>query len=232
AIPTLTRLEIMPREAVLFEPVESAQLRVIAHFSNGQQRDVTQLSCYEPTNRNVIADHDGLVRREKFGQATVLVRFLTRQLAVRLAFLPARPGFTWDSPQPENYIDRLNFAQLRKLQMNSSPGCDDRTFLRRVYLDVIGLLPTAEEAREFLADSSPDRRAKLIDDLLVRPEFAEHWALKWSDVLRNEEKVLDAKGVDLFFGWIRDWIAAGKPMDEFARELVTARGSTYENPPA
>ncbi len=232
AAPKLSRLEITPREAVLIEPAESVQLRVIAHFSDGQQRDVTQLACYEPTNRNVGIDHDGLVRREKLGEATVLVRFLSRQLPVRLAFLPARPGFTWSAPQPENYIDRLNFAQLRKLRMNPSPVCDDTTFLRRAYLDVIGLLPTAAEARAFLADSSPDKRSRLIDELLLRPEFAEHWALKWSDVLRNEEKVLDAKGVDLFFSWIRDWIAAGKPMDEFARELVTARGSTYENPPA
>src|SRR5262245_41827905 len=230
--PTLVRLEITPRDTVLIEPVESAQLRVIAHFSDGEQRDMTQLACYEPTNRSVVVDHDGLVRREKLGEATVLVRFLTRQLPVRLAFLPARPGFTWEAPQPENDIDRLGFAQLRKLQMNPSPLCDDPTFLRRAFLDVTGLLPSADEAREFLADRSPDKRARLIDDLLSRPEFAEHWAQKWSDVLRNEEKVLDAKGVDAFFGWIRDWIAAGKPMDEFARELITGRGSTYENPPA
>jgi hypothetical protein len=232
AAPTLVRLEVAPRDAVLIEPVASAQLRVIAHFTDREQHDVTQLACYEPTNRNVLVDHDGLVRRERLGEATVLVRFLTRQLPVRLAFLPSRPGFAWEAPQPENYIDRLSFAQLRKLQMNPSPVCDDTTFLRRAFLDVAGLLPTADEARDFLADRSPDKRAKLIDDLLLRPEFAEHWALKWSDVLRNEEKVLDAKGVDLFFGWIRDWIAAGKPMDQFARELVTARGSTYDNPPA
>jgi hypothetical protein len=228
----LVRLEVTPREAILVEPVESAQLRVVAYFAGGEQRDVTQLACYEPTNRNVVVDHDGLVRRERLGQATVLVRYLTRQLPVQLAFLPARPGFAWQAPTAENYIDRLSFAQLRKLQMNPSPPCDDTTFLRRAYLDAIGLLPAAEEARSFLADQSPDKRARLIDDLLVRPEFAEHWALKWSDVLRNEEKVLDAKGVDLFFGWIRDWIADGRPMDEFARELVTARGSTYDNPPA
>jgi hypothetical protein len=230
--PTMSRLEITPREAVLVEPIESVQLRVIAHFGDGQQRDVTQIACYEPTNRNVAIDHDGLVRREKPGQATVLVRFLNRQLPVRLAFLPARANFAWQAGHAENYIDRLNFAQLRKLQTNPSPLCNDTTFVRRAYLDVVGLLPTAEKAREFLADASPDKRSRLIDELLLRPEFAEHWALKWSDVLRNEEKVLDAKGVDLFFEWIRDWIAAGRPMDEFARELVTARGSTYDNPPA
>ncbi len=230
--PRLVRLEVTPREAVLVEPVESAQLRVVAHFSDGEKRDVTKLACYELTNRSVSVEHDGLVRREQRGQTTVLVRYLNQQLAVRLAFLPARPNFAWDAPQPTNEIDRLAFAQLRKLQMNPSVVCDDTTFLRRAFLDAIGVLPTADEARAFVRDTAPDKRAELVDTLLTRPEFADHWAMKWSDVLRNEEKVLDAKGVDVFFGWIRDWIAAGKPMDQFARELVTARGSTYENPPA
>src|SRR5262245_39196511 len=232
AAPSLVRLEISPREAVLIEPVDSAQLKVVAHFADGQQHDVTELACYELTNRSVNVDHDGLVRREKLGQSTVLVRYLTKQLAVRLAFLPGQPGFVWSAPEPVNYVDRLTFAQLRKLRMNPSEICDDATFVRRSFLDATGVLPIAEEARDFAADPSPDKRGRLIDSLLTRPEFAEHWAMKWSDVLRNEEKVLDAKGVDAFFGWIRDWIAAGKPMDQFARELVTGRGSTYENPPA
>src|SRR6185503_4859474 len=102
-------------------------------------------------------DHDGLVRREKPGQTTILVRYLNQQLPVRLAFLPARPGFAWQAPEPVNYIDRLVQAQLRKLQMNPSPVCDDTTFLRRAYLDAIGLLPDADEARQFVADHSPDK---------------------------------------------------------------------------
>jgi hypothetical protein len=228
----LAWLEVTPKEAVVSEPVETVQLRVVAHFAGGERRDVTRLACYEPTNRNVVVEHDGLVRREKLGQATVLVRYLTQQVAVRLAFLPARPVFVFKAPEAGNYIDKLTFAQLRKLQTNPSALCDDATFLRRAHLDALGVLPTAEDARAFAADTTADKRARLIDGLLSRPEFAEHWALKWSDVLRNEEKVLDAKGVDLFFNWIREWIAAGKPMDQFARELVTARGSTYENPPA
>jgi len=228
----LSRLEVTPKEAVVSEPAETVQLRVVAHFAGGEQRDVTQLACYEPTNRNVVVEHDGLVRRDKLGQATVLVRYLSQQVAVRLAFLPARPGFVFQAPDSVNYIDTLAFSQLRKLQMNPSAVCDDTTFLRRAHLDAIGLLPPADEAHTFVADAGADKRARLIDSLLSRPEFAEHWALKWADVLRNEEKVLDAKGVDLFFSWIRDWITVGKPMDQFARELVTARGSTYENPPA
>jgi Protein of unknown function (DUF1549)/Protein of unknown function (DUF1553) len=230
--PALVRIEVTPRQAVLSEPMDTAQLRVRAHFADGQQRDVTELACYELTNRSVTVEHDGLVRRDKLGQTTVLVRYLTKQLPVRLAFLPARPNFAWHAPEPVNYIDRLTFAQLRQLKMNPSAVTDDTTFLRRASLDCLGVLPTAEEARAFCLDTAPDKRARLIDHLLLRPEFAEHWALKWADVLRNEEKVLDAKGVDAFFGWIRDWIAAGKPMDQFARELVTGQGSTYENPPA
>jgi hypothetical protein len=228
----LVRLEVTPREPILIDPVESAQLQVTAHFADGSKRDVTGLACYEATNRNVAIEHDGLVRREKLGQSTVLVRYLTQQLGVRLAFLPAQTASTFSAPPAANYIDNLNFQQLKKLGMNPSPVSDDTTFLRRAYLDSIGVLPSADEAHAFLASQSPDKRSRLIDALLARPEFADHWALKWSDVLRNEEKVLDAKGVDAFFGWIRDWIAAGKPLDEFARQLVTGRGSTYENPPA
>jgi Protein of unknown function (DUF1549)/Protein of unknown function (DUF1553) len=223
---------VTPAESVVIEPADSVQLVVTAHFADGQRREVTQLACYEPTNRNVTISHDGLVRREKLGQTTVLVRFLNKQLAVPLAFLPARPGFAWNGPESANYIDELGFAQLRQLEINPSPVCDDTTFLRRACLDCLGVLPTADEARAFRDDRSPDKRAYLIDGLLARPEFGDHWALKWSDVLRNEEKALDAKGVDAFFGWMRDWVAAGLPMDQFARELVTGTGSTYNNPPA
>jgi hypothetical protein len=231
-LPPLVRLEVTPREAIVIEPAESVQLRVVAHFADGESRDVTELAFYELTDRNVEVSHGGLVQREKLGQTTVIVRYLTQQLPVRLAFLPSRPGFAVEAPPPVNYIDELVFGQLGTLQMNPSRLSDDSTFLRRVYLDVLGVLPTADEARQFVTDPSPDKRARLIDHLLTRPEFAEHWALKWSDVLRNEEKVLDPKGVDAFHTWIRDWIAAAKPMDAFVRELVTGRGSTYADPPA
>ncbi len=228
----LVRLEVAPPKAIVTEPADSVQLRVTAIFANGESRDVTTLACYELTNRNARVSAGGLVEREQLGQATVLVRFLDKQLAVPLAFVPARPDFVAQSPPAVNYIDELTFAQLRELLMNPSPTCDDATFIRRATLDATGLLPSADEARAFAADPRRHKRARLIDELLARPQFAEFWALKWSDLLRNEEKVLDAKGVDLFYGWIRDWIAAAKPMDGFVRELVSARGSTYEFPAA
>src|SRR5207247_5223508 len=104
--------------------------------------------------------------------------------------------------------------------------------IRRVFLDLLGLLPSADEARAFVADRQRDKRTKLVDTLLTRIEFADFWALKWSDILRNEEKVLDRKGVQAFQRWIRQSLAENKPLDQFVRELLSARGSSYLNPPA
>jgi hypothetical protein len=231
-LPRPIRLEAIPAEAVVVEPQESVQLRVAVHFADGTSRDVTTRACYEATNRHVTVSHGGLVERERLGETTVIVRYLNVQTPVRLAFIAARPDFAWHGPAPVNFIDELVFDKLRTLRMNPSDVCDDATFVRRAMLDCIGLLPTADEARQFVADPAPDKRARLIDHLVTRHEFAEHWALKWSDLLRNEEKVLDPKGVDAFYTWIRDSLAAGKPIDQFVRELVAARGSTYQVPPA
>jgi Protein of unknown function (DUF1549)/Protein of unknown function (DUF1553) len=146
--------------------------------------------------------------------------------------VPARPDFAWPDVPEVNYIDRHVFAKLRALRMLPAPLAADDVFLRRAYLDALGILPTADEARAFFKDPRPDKRARLIDRLLERPEFADLWALKWSDLLRNEEKTLDRKGVQAFHRWIRQSIADGKPLDQFARELVAAQGSTYANPAA
>src|SRR5262249_45973283 len=128
--------------------------------------------------------------------------------------------------------DRHVFARLRTLRLRPSDLCPDHVFLRRAYLDALGVLPTPSEARRFLADTRPDKRARLIDGLLRRPEFADFWALKWSDLLRKEEKVLARRAVRLFPGGARAAIAEGKPLNEFARELLAGRGSTYSHPAA
>src|SRR5262249_35822337 len=140
-------------------------------------------------------------------EAVLQVRYLDHHAAVQLAFVPAQPDFAWPAVPEANAIDHHVFAKLRALHLLPSPLCSDSVFLRRVYLDTLGVLPTVAEAREFLADVRPDRRVRLIDRLLERPEFADFWALKWSDLLRNEEKVLDRKGVQAFHHWIRQSIA-------------------------
>ena len=175
---------------------------------------------------------DGLVTSQRPGETTVIVRFLEKQTPVRLAFVPSRPNFKWSHPPESNFIDREVFAKLRTLRMNPSPLCADEVFLRRAYLDLLGLIPTDQEARAFMTDTAPDKRARLVDTLLCRPEFADFWTLKWADLLKLEERQLDKQGMKTFYQWIHESIATNKPLDQFARELVSARGSTYTNPPA
>jgi len=243
--PKLMRLEVAPAEKVLIEPESEVQLKVRAKFSDDTVRDITSLAVYEPGNGLAKVSPDGLVQRRGVGETTVLVRYLQCQEPVRLAFVPARPDFQWRRTPVNNYIDDHIFAKLRILRINPSELCSDGEFLRRAYLDLLGLLPTAQEARSFVVPPSggtnaSDRlqagrqmkRARLIDQLLERPEFADFWALKWADLLRVEAHSLDQKGVQNFHHWIRQSIAAHQPLDQFVRDLITARGSTYTSPAA
>jgi len=230
--PRLERLDVTPKEKTLIEPAGEAQLQVLARFSDGSVHDITSLAVYDSAGSAAKISHDGLVQRQSAGEATVLVRYLQLQQAVRLAFVPARPGFAWTKPPANNYIDEQVFAKLRTLRVNPSPLCSDEVFLRRAYLDLLGLLPSGEEARSFFADRRREKRPHLIEKLLERPEFADFWALKWADLLRVEAHSLDQKGVQAFHAWIRQSIATNKPLDLFVGELVTARGSTYTQPAA
>jgi len=228
--PRLTSLAVSPRAVTLVEPQRSVHLQVTATFSDGHRRDVTRLAVMEPSERNAEVTPEGTIRRLRYGEDTVIVRYLDRQVAVRVAFVPARPEYRWNGMPEANYVDRHIFAKLKRLRMNPSPVVDDTVFLRRAYLDLLGVPPTASDARRFLADNRPDKRARLVDRMLQRPEFAEFWAQKWSDLLRNEEKTLDRKGVQNFYAWIRNGIARNKPLDQFVREMVASRGSTYKQP--
>src|SRR6185369_2399366 len=165
--PKLKKIEVTPAEQMLIDPASTVQLRVRAEFSDGSQRDVTPMSVYDPANGLVKVAPDGLVRREGFGETTILVRYLDCQEPVRLAFVPARPGFKWKKTPANNYIDEQVLARLRTLRMNPSELCGDEVFVRRAYLDLLGILPTAEEARSFVSNRRSDKRSKLIDQLLV-----------------------------------------------------------------
>jgi hypothetical protein len=237
SLPRLQDLAVEPRDLVLVEPANSVQLKVEAVFSDGSRRDVRGLAVYDLSNQLAEVGHDGLVQRPprlrfEAGTTTVIVRFLDRQVPVRIAFVPARPDFVWQGPTPANFIDEHVFARLKELRINPSPAASDNVLVRRAFLDLLGILPTAQEAQAFCADSSTGKRARLIDELLERAEFADFWAIKWSDLLRNEEKTLDRKGVENFHAWIRSGIARDKPLDQFARELIASRGSTYLEPAA
>ncbi len=226
--PTLVRIEATPSEKVLLEPENKLKLSVTAHYSDGSSRDVNRWAIYEPTNLNVEVDELGNVESHQPGETVVNIRYLGMQAPVRLAFVAVRPGYVWSDPPTNNFVDEALRSKWKLLRMNPSDLCNDTVFLRRAFLDLIGLIPTEKEARDFLANTSSDKRRQLIESLLQRPEFADFWALKWADLLRVEEKVLDRKGVAVFHDWIRKSIVDNKPIDQFAREIVSSLGSTYE----
>lgn len=231
--PALTRLEVTPANKILFDPTDRFSVAAIAHFSDGTKRNVTHLAAFEFTALGVArANPSGEVVRENVGETVLLVRYLSQVAPVRVVFLPHRA-----IPDVQNFpvtteIDRLVLAQLQELRLKPADLAPDYVFFRRAYLDTLGILPSVAETREFLADTNSRKRELLIDRLLERPEFAEHWAQKWSDLLRNEEKALDRKGVAVFYQWIAAQLASDRPLNEFARDILAASGSTYANPPA
>lgn len=225
-------LEVSPQEALLDPTHDSVKVTATAVLKDGSRRDVTDLAVFESSSLLAETSNDGTVRLTGPGEVTVTVRYLEHQLPIRLALVPGRPDFEWTAPEPVNVIDELVFAKLRRLKINPSAVCDDATFVRRAHLDLLGVLPTAGEAQAFVTDEAPDKRPRLVDQLLTRPEFPIFWGLKWSDLLRAEEKTLDERGLKTYVEWIRHSLAENKPLDVFAREIVSARGSTYEVPPA
>jgi Protein of unknown function (DUF1549)/Protein of unknown function (DUF1553) len=232
-LPRLTRLDVTPTSRILFEPADHVKIDVVGQFSDGTSRNLTHLAVFEPTVAGAVnIAPDGTITRLRPIELNVVVRYLDFQVPVTVAFLPTRGEYVPLDPSSTHPVDQHLFTQLQSLRLSPSPAADDGMFLRRAFLDVLGTLPTAEEARAFLDDPSPAKRDRLIDGLLRRPEFSDFWAQKWSDLLRLEEKALDRKGVRVFHQWVRDAIDKGKPLNEFARELIAARGSTYQNPPA
>lgn len=229
--PQLVSLKVEPPHATVHAPETTASIRVTAEFSRGQKRDVTSLTVFESSATFVDVSSDGIATAEHAGLTTITARYLDQQIPVRLEFVPERPDFSFTSPPPAGFVDELVFRQLERLKINPSEICDDTVFLRRAYLDLTGLLPEPAKAQHFVQSDDPDKRARLIDELLDSSEFVDMQTLRWADLLRVDEKTLDQKGVQAFHGWIRESFAKRKPLNQFAGEIVAARGSTYEVPP-
>lgn len=233
SIVEVTRLDIFPSRQVLQPGCLRQQLVVTAHLEDGSQRDVTSLVCYETdTPTGVSVTEDGLVQVDGPMEVVVSVRFNEARAIGRLVFLPDRPEFQW-RPQPSaNFIDDLVHQKLQTLQIHPSEIADDATFLRRAYLATIGILPTVEETKAFLASTDDEKRTNLIDELVERPEFADFWALKWADVLRNEQKTMGIKGVWAFRRWLVRQIDRDVPFKQIAHDILSGNGATYTNPAA
>ncbi len=218
-------IEVEPAQR-LMRAGESQQLQVTAVDAAGYRRCVTAEAEYE-SNADAIArvDPQGLIEAGDVpGEASILVRYLG-QVAVCRVTHPQR-GIEFVRPPEANFVDRLVWDKLERLGINPSPPADDATFLRRVFLDTIGTLPTPDEAREFLADRTAEKRTRLIERLLQRDEYADYWTMRWSDMLRVDQDRTLPEGAVAMTRWLRQQIAENRPYDEFVQEILTARGNT------
>jgi hypothetical protein len=229
--PSLDRIVVEPEPHVM--PAESVeQLQVLAHYSDGSVRDVTRLTNFTSSEPGVVSVEGGLVRAGKLpGEATLTIRYMNHIVPWNTA-IPiegAVDANLYASLPRRNFIDGHVWDKLQTVGVVPSEPAADHTFLRRAYLDVIGRVPTAEEARAFLADKSPVKRDELVEALLARPEYADYWANKWVDLLRPNPYRVGIKPTMALDAWIREAFRENRPYDQFVRELLTAEGSAWRN---
>lgn len=228
--PRLNHIEIFPSEWTLDQPKENQQIVVMAVRDDGTTQDVTQYARYSSNDDQVVeVDDDGLITGVKPGETSVMIRYLGGVGVVHVKMpRPAIAASEFANFKPNNYIDELVLEKLKEVRIAPSDRAEDAEFMRRAYIDTIGVLPTAEEAKTFLDDKAPDKREKLVDRLLTRPEFVDYWTLKFSDLLRNNQQTKQDKGLQVYYRWIRDSVRDNKPWDQMARELMTASGSGFQ----
>ncbi|HMF15413.1 MAG TPA: DUF1549 and DUF1553 domain-containing protein, partial [Gemmataceae bacterium] len=233
AQPVLQRLEVLPGARTLTAPARGQQLAVLGHFSDGTVRDVTRLSVFSSSAPAIAeVNANGHVEFGRSGEVAILCRHQDQFASLRLTYLEPRPGFRWNGPVENNYVDRHVFAKLQSLSIRPSGSCTDEEFIRRAFLDLCGILPTPAEIKDFLARGAEDKRARLIDELLGRSEYADFWALKWADLLRLRSSTHRTKGVILYHQWLRRHLDNNTPFDRVTRELLTGSGNTFANPAA
>lgn len=231
----VARIEVTPRNVLVPRPGMNQQMIVTAFYTDGSQRDVTREAFVESGNIEVIeAGQHGLLHMLRRGEASVLVRYEGAYAATTLTVMGDRSGFVWSDPPTYNYIDELIYKKLARVKILPSDVCTDEEFVRRLYIDLTGMPPTADQTRAFLNSpgDSRARRAALVDALVGSGEFVEHWTNKWADLLQVNRKFLGEEGALALRNWIKQCVASNMPYDEFARQVLTASGSNMENPPA
>ena len=233
--PRVTRIEVSPHDPVVTALGSKQQVRVVAHYADGASRDVTHEAFVTSGNAEV-ADVDGaaMLTAVRRGEAPILARYEGAYAATTLTVMGQRDGFQWQQPETWSRIDELVATKWERMKVLPSGLSTDEEFLRRVYLDLTGLPPTADQTRAFMADETPTRekRAAVIDQLLASEDYIVFWTNKWADLLQVNRKFLGPEGSAEYRKWIREAIASNKPYDQFAREILTATGSNKANPPA
>jgi hypothetical protein len=230
---TVHNLEVSPAERVLARKGDSLQIRALARMSDGTTRDVTDLARYSSYDEGVAAvSDDGKVTAERGGESAIMVAY-GGFVKVSNVVVPVGPrAISLASLPRNNWIDGLADWKLEQLRIQPSGLCTDAEFLRRVSLDTTATLPSAEDARAFLRDHDPDKRRRLINRLLARPEYVDFETLKLADLLRVNSLFLSEEGADRYYRWIHDEVQAGVPYDQFVRDLLTGSGPNYHSGPA
>jgi WD40 repeat protein/mono/diheme cytochrome c family protein len=231
----VAKIEVVPRDPIVQAIGARQQVRVVATYSDGSTRDVTREAFLESGNTEVAtANKSGLMTAVRRGEAPVLARYEGAYAATTLTVMGDRTGFAWEDPPTWGRVDELVAAKWKRMKIAPSELCDDAEFIRRAYLDLTGLPPSAEAVRAFLADTTETqaKRAALVEQLIGSKEFVEYWTNKWADLLQVNRKFLGVEGAVAFRAWIRAQVEANVPYDQFVRSILTAKGSNRENPAA
>lgn len=233
--PELVGVSVEPRERT-YRKRATQQLRVEARYSDGSKRDVTRLADFVAQEKEIATvSENGLLRVGSLsGESVIVARYMGFVDAAHVTVPSDRtlPASRFKNLPTNNFIDELAYAHFRKLGLFPSEPCTDAEFLRRSTLDTIGVLPTAEEARAFLADPNADKRAKWIEHLLSRPEYSDYWANKWADLLRPNPDRVGVKSIFVLDQWLREQFRNNTPYDRFVREILLAEGSNHRDGPA
>jgi len=230
-VASVVAVDVYPPGAVLDGEGQSQQLNVRAKYSDGTDRDVSNLAYFMTSNDNSAqVEQSGQVTAANRGEAFLMARFGTHTVGTHFIVLPKGLQFQWADVPANNYVDELLYAKLKKLRIQPSGLCTDEEFLRRATLDIVGMLPTVEEYHRFLADTDPMKREKVVDELLSRKEFVELWVMKWAELLQiRTNQQISYKPMLRYYNWLQERIANNVPMDQMVRELLGASGGTFAN---
>ncbi|HET9321433.1 MAG TPA: DUF1549 and DUF1553 domain-containing protein [Bryobacteraceae bacterium] len=229
--PRLRTIRVTPEEVTLIGLGSKRQLSVSGTYTDGTTEDLTRKVQYTANDESVLdVSPNGEIAAKRAGETAIMVRTLGKAVAARIAVIETPPMKDYPDVTRNNFIDELIFSKLKRVNIVPSALSTDREFVRRVYLDTIGLLPTLEETARFLESKDPQKRARLIDELMERPEFAEVWATRFGDLLRVGLYDQRSKGGRLMYSWLRKAMMEDTPYNQFATELITSSGNLYFNP--
>ncbi len=224
-------IQVLPHEASL-TPGAQQQLIVTAIFSDGHTADVTRWAKFDSGDEGVASvDNNGHVTMHGYGEAPVTVWYQSHVAfsRLRIPYPTKLDNSVFSRAVRHNYIDDAILNHLQTLHIPPSPQASDAVFIRRAYLDAAGILPGPSEVDKFLKDTSPEKRNRLIDELIKRSEFVDYWAYKWSDLMLVSSNHLSNEEMWSYYKWIRESVAADKPWNKFATQIITASGNTLEN---